>query len=138
MPHNSRGGADDAAGCFTMKLFHCVVVMGAAMTGSCGGQATTGDRTLRGDGAATDGPADTSIGLEGGDENTGALVVVAWDTSEAGPPEAGADRASCCGDAGADGGGPCFDYSTFPPHQWSCVSYEPPLGCTCNIVVAIL
>lgn len=123
--------------------------MGAAMTGGCGGAASTGSRTLGADGAAADATAPGATGIEGGeaDDATGFFgfgpeTSTASDTGVvafgADASEGGVDRASCCGDAGTADGGPCIDYSRFPAHEWSCLSYDPPAGCTCNIVVAIL
>ena len=131
-----------------MKLFHCVVVMGAAITGGCGGVTTAGSHANRGDG--TDARASAPTEPEAGEtDNSAGFVAREPEAGAADDPsslsfaqdasEAEANRASCCGDAGGDDAAvPCSDYSKYPPRQWACVSYDPPVGCTCNVVVAIL
>lgn len=176
-----------------MKLFHCVVVMGAAMGGGCGGAEQTGNGRSKESGDASDATALLSPQQDASLAFFNCTAFSACVSTCLGPPEAphsaqdcpqpqqfqcdgaacgcdpsaprsptdcpqtaqfvcssfappcscrcdleaGIDPGACCGDAGFDGAGPCVNYSTFS--QWSCQSYEPPVGCDCRrMVVAIL
>jgi hypothetical protein len=160
-----------------MKLFHCVVVMGAAMGGGCGVEEDARTATS----ADADGSNDaTALGTAGNDASviidpacTGVSVCaqpqqyqcdgatcVCDPSSPLSPAdcpqtaqfectnfasncgcrcnlEAGTDPLACCGDAGMEAGAPCSNYNTYL--QWSCHSYDPPVGCDCRrLVVGIL
>jgi hypothetical protein len=179
-----------------MKLFHCIVVMGAAIGEGCGGEERTiagaeaghsdaGDlvdasgaslesstcptppslepamgcsSTCRGTAAAPRSPqdcpqpqelqcgpgtctCDLTSPLQAGDcSQTGQFVCDDW-TTPCGCRcnlDAGVDPVACCGDAAVamDANVACGNPST--RRAWSCYSYDPPVGCDCRIVVAIL
>jgi hypothetical protein len=179
------------------KLFHCVVVMGAAVGAGCGGRQTATEgadgsaaspdaaevaegggavsltsvdacagpflagygcsSTCRGTPDAPTSPLDCAHAQDlecdaGTCQCDPAAPLAATDCPATGQftcdewsPLCGCrcndaavlDPAACCGDAGIEAGSGCYNLNG--GLEWSCQSYDPPVGCDCRrIVIGIL
>ncbi|MDP9002776.1 MAG: hypothetical protein M3O46_22025, partial [Myxococcota bacterium] len=131
-----------------MKLFHCVVVMGAAIgNNACGGEATTDPGAPRDAGGSNDATASATTGQESGIILSNCTAATACFFSTCSGPAAAphssqdcprAQQFRCDGAAcGCDPSAPLTPTDCPATAQFSCGASNPPCGCYCNLEAGI-